>query len=413
MKGQQPGIPDIVKTIIKTLESAGFQAFIVGGAVRDMVMAREAVDWDVVTSASAERVGGLFPHLTRFSLQHGTITLVHAGRHFEVSSFRGLLPTLEDDLGHRDFTINAMAFHPDEGKLIDPHGGRKDVERRLVRAVGAPDDRFREDPLRLLRAVRISCELDFRIHGKTCEAVRRMAPSIQNVAKERIREELTRILMSEKPSRGLHALAQTGLLNEIVPELPDGRREIRRETVDLVHPHAALRLAALFHDIAGPGPEEGPELEGARIAEEAMRRLRFSERMTSEVTHLVRHQWDAMNYDASWDESAVRRLARRVGAEHLDLLFSLCRADLESQGKDTGLFSELEKRVWQNVKTGFPQRVQDLKVDGRKVMEIYGIEEGPEVGRILDALLEEVLDHPEWNTEEKLLERLREVRKER
>jgi tRNA nucleotidyltransferase (CCA-adding enzyme) len=287
------------------------------------------------------------------------------------------------------------------------------LERRLVRAVGAPEDRFREDPLRLLRAVRISCELDFRIHGKTCEVVRRMAPSIQNVAKERIREELTRILMSEKPSRGLHALAQTGLLNEIVPELPDGRREIRRETVDLVHPHAALRLAALFHDIAEPSAGEGRESGGARIAEEAMRRLRFSDRMTSEVTHLVRHQWDAMNYDASWDESAVRRLARRVGAEHLELLFSLCRADLESQGKDTGLFSELEKRVWQNVKTGFPQRVQNLKVDGRKVMEIYGIEEGPEVGRILDALLEDVLDHPEWNTEEKLLERLRQMRKER
>jgi tRNA nucleotidyltransferase (CCA-adding enzyme) len=422
MKRPQPGIPDIVRTILKTLESSGFEAYIVGGAVRDMVMAREAVDWDVVTSASARDVGDLFPHLTRFSLQHGTLTLVHEGRHYEVSTFRGPSPTLEDDLAHRDFTINAMAYHPNEGRMIDPYGGRKDVERRLVRAVGAPEDRFREDPLRLMRAVRIRCELEFGIHRKTRDAMSRMAPLLESVAKERIRDELTKILTSEKPSRGLHDLGRTGLLKQIAPELMEGHRKRSRgktiyehlmETVDRVHPHPVLRLAALFHDIAEPRAKEGHELEGARIAEEVMRRLRFSERMTSQVAHLVRHHREAVKYDSSWDESAVRRLARGVGAEHLEPFFFLCRADLASQGKDTRLLSELEERVRSNVKTGFPHKVHDLKVDGRKVMEICGIKGGPEVGRVLEALLEEVLDHPDWNTEEKLMERLRAMSKDR
>jgi tRNA nucleotidyltransferase (CCA-adding enzyme) len=412
MKGLKARIPDIVKTIAKTLEDRGFEAYIVGGAVRDMVMAREAVDWDVATSASVETVSDLFPQLSRFSLQHGTITLVHEGRHYEVSSFRGLLPTLEDDLRHRDFTINAMAFHPGLGKLIDPHGGLKDAKAGLVRAVGAPEDRFREDPLRLLRAVRISCELDFRIYGNTLEAMRRLSPLIQCVAKERIRDELIKILVCRKPSRGLSALARTGLLDEIVPELIKlGTPRHLFETVDHVHPQAAVRLAALFLHMAGTGGRQGPRPEAAGTAEEVMRRLRFSERMIFEVTHLVGLRREAMNYDPSWDESRVRRLAGGMGAEHIESFFSLCRAGFESRAKDTRLLSDFEERVRSSIESGFPHRVQDLKVDGRKVMQIFGIDEGPEVGRILDELLEEVLDHPEWNTEEKLLERLREMKK--
>jgi len=413
MKGSQARIPDIVRAIVKTLEDAGFEAYIVGGAVRDMVMAREAVDWDVATSASVETVSDLFPHLSRFSLQHGTITLVHEGRHYEVSSSRGLLPTLEDDLRHRDFTINAMAFHPGRGKLIDPHGGRKDAKAGLVRAVGAPEDRFREDPLRLLRAVRISCELDFTIHGKTGEAMRGLSHLIQCVARERIRDELIKILVCRKPSRGLSALALTGLLDEIVPELAEsGTPRHLFETVDRVHPQAAVRLAALLlHMAGGSAGRQGTRPEAAGTAEEVMRRLRFSEKMISEVAHLVGLRRDAMNYDSSWSESSVRRLAREVGAEHIESFFSLCRADLECQRKDTRLLSELEERVRSNVESGFPHRVQDLKVDGLRVMGICGIEEGPEVGRILNELLEEVLDHPEWNTEEKLLGRLREMKK--
>lgn len=411
MKHPQFRIPAVVRTILTCLKGANCEAYIVGGAVRDMVMGREPTDWDVATSATATDVGNLFPHLTRFSLQHGTVTLVHEGGHYEVSTFRGSSPTIEDDLAHRDFTINAMAWEPDDERLIDPWGGSKDVALRLIRAVGTPEERFREDPLRLLRAVRLCCELGFRIHRKTRNAMSGMAPMLTNVAKERVRDELLRILAGEKPSRGFQEMVRTNLLKEALPELQTIFFGHTMETMDRVAPDPVLRLAALLHDIAKPGAKDAHQLESARIAEDIMRRLRFSERLISKVTHLVRHHRDAVNYRTSWDESAVRRLAREVGGEHLESYFSLCRADLESQGKDTRLLSELQERVRSNIKSGFPYRVHDLKVDGRRVMEICDIKEGPEVGRILEALLEDVLDHPEWNTEEKLVERLREMGK--
>jgi tRNA nucleotidyltransferase (CCA-adding enzyme) len=425
MKVSPSHVPPIVKAVLRKLKDAGFEAYVVGGAVRDLVMDRNAADWDVATSASPETVISLFSHLSLFSLQHGTVTLVHQGKHYEVSTYRGPAGTIEDDLAHRDFTINAMALDAEEGEVIDPHGGREDVKRRIVRAVRVPEDRFREDPLRLLRAVRLRTQLDFTFDEKTFEGISRLAPLLAGVAKERIREELIRVLTTKTPSQGFDDMVCTGLIKEVLPELMAGRGTGRTpnerqslhghimETLDRVHPHPVLRLAALFHDIAEPGREEAHEIEGARIAEEVMRRLRFSERMISRVTHLVRHHRDAVNYRSSWDESAVRRLVRGVGAEHLDLFFSLCRADLESRGKETRLLSELEERVWSNVKAGFPQRVHDLRVDGRKVMEICGIKPGPEVGRILETLLEEVVDHPERNTEETLLKRVREMMKKR
>jgi tRNA nucleotidyltransferase/poly(A) polymerase len=417
MKRVQFRIPGIVGTILKRIQGAGFEAYVVGGAVRDMVMGRTPSDWDIVTSASAEKVEDLFPHLTRFSLQHGTITLVSEGKHYEVSAFRGPSPTIEDDLAHRDFTVNAMAWEPDKGRLIDPWGGTRDVKRRLVRAVGAPEDRFREDPLRILRAVRIACELHFRIEGKTRDTLSTMALSLAGVAGERVRDEVTRILLSERPSRGLRDLVRTGLLDQIAPELVEGRRKGRKmvhrgflETVDRVDPDPVLRLAALFHRVGEDKKEQ--EKQSAGITEVVMGRLKFSKRMISDVTHLVMHHGDVIHYDPSWDDGAVRRLVRRVGLERLDHFFSLCRAVLESQGKDTGLLSDLEERVRSNLKAGFPCRVQNLKVDGRKVMEVLGLPEGPEVGGMLKALLEEVLDHPEWNTEEKLIERLKEINRD-
>ncbi len=423
MKVPPSHIPPIVKAFIRRLKEAGFEAYVVGGAVRDLIMDKTATDWDVATSASPETVISLFSHLSLFSLQHGTVTLVHQSKHYEVSTYRGPAGTIEDDLAYRDFTINAMALGAEEGDVIDPHGGREDVKRRIVRAVGVPEDRFREDPLRLLRAVRLRTQLDFTIEEKTFESISRLAPLLAGVAKERIREELIRVLTSKTPSQGFDDMVRTGLIKEVLPELMASRRTGKMpnerqslyghimETLDRVHPHPVPRLAALFHDIAGPAREEAHEVEGARIAEEVMRRLRFSERMIFQVTHLIRHHRDAVNYRSSWDESAVRRLVRKIGADYLELFFSLCRADLESQGKETRLLSELEERAWPNVKNGFPQRVHDLKVDGRKVMEICGIKQGPEVGRILEALLEEVVDHPERNTEETLLERVREMMK--
>jgi len=380
MRHPQAGIPETVKTIIKTLEERGFEAFIVGGAVRDMIMERQAVDWDVATSASTGEVADLFADLTKFSLQHGTITLVYRGRHFEVSTYRGSSHTLEDDLGHRDFTINAMAWRPGEVSVIDPYGGRKDIERRLIRAVGSPGDRFNEDPLRMLRAVRIRRETGFSIDRPTGTAIRRMAPLLAGVAKERIRDEAMRILLSEKPSRGFHEMERSGLLKEIIPDIMERHCKGKRtghlmETVDRVGGSPALRLAALFHDLAEPGEDREPE----RDAEEVMRRFRFSERMISHVMHLVKHHRHALRYEPSWGDSDVRRLVREAAPEHLENIFLLCTACLAARGKDAGHISELAERARSNIKAGAPFGIRDLNLDGRKVMAICGIEKGPEV----------------------------------
>jgi len=182
-----------------------------------------------------------------------------------------------------------------------------------------------------------------------------------------------------------------------------------------VEPVPVLRLAALFLDVANaePGAEAGSEGERASSAPEVMRRLKFGEHMISRVTHLLSRHRDATGYDASWSEGDVRRFVRAVGRNQVNLLLRLCLADLESQGKATGLLFELEERVRSGLKTGFPCGVQDLAVDGQKVMEVLKIPEGPDVGRALEALLEEVLDHPEWNTEERLVERLKKMSRDR
>jgi tRNA nucleotidyltransferase (CCA-adding enzyme) len=174
-----------------------------------------------------------------------------------------------------------------------------------------------------------------------------------------------------------------------------------------------LRVAALFHGMANPGDKKAHEMESAKIAEKVLRRLRFSERMILRVTHLVKHHEDDKAYSLVWDERMLRRFVRGLGAEHLEAFFCLRRAELEAQGKDLRPLYGLEERAGAQVKAGFPHKVQDIKVDGRKVMEVLNIPEGPEVGRILEALLEEVLDHPEWNTKEKLIERLKKTSEER
>ena len=212
-------IPTFVRSVVSRLHRAGHEAYVVGGAVRDLCMGRPATDWDVTTSASPEQIASVFRRLRSFSLKHETVTLVYRRRHYEVTTFRGLNQNLEEDLKHRDFTINAMAYDIGTAAVIDPSGGRKDIANGVVRGVVSPEERFREDPLRLLRAVRIATELGFRIEAKTLKAISSMAEAITDVAPERIRDEVVKILLSEKPSKGLHLLRKTGLLGWILPEL--------------------------------------------------------------------------------------------------------------------------------------------------------------------------------------------------
>ena len=206
-------IPNFIMTILERLNAAGHQAFVVGGAVRDHCLGRKLTDWDVATSAKAEEIRALFESIRHFSLKHDTVTLVSSELRCEVATFKGVKGfghTIEEDLGCRDFTINAMAYDAGKGEIIDANEGRKDISRRLIRAVGGPEERFLEDPVRLLRAVRFATELQYKIDLKTFQAISAMAEALEGVAQERIRDELLKILMSKKPSKGFYLMRQTG-----------------------------------------------------------------------------------------------------------------------------------------------------------------------------------------------------------
>ena len=426
-------IPEFVTFILGRLRHAGHHAYIVGGAVRDSCLKRAITDWDVATSATPGEIKTVFHGIRLFALKHDTVTLVDSGHHFEVTTFRGKKNNIEEDLGHRDFTINAMAFDSEKEEILDPHGGKSDIKRKLIRAVGDPDARFMEDPLRLLRAVRFATELKFRMETETLNTLTRMAPLPHPVAAERIREELMKILMSPKPSTGFNLMVRTGLLSHFLPELLEGYRKRQNayhrytifkhimETVDSVEPTTVLRLTALFHDIAKPrvrGKYDGKwrfighEKASAVLCEKIMDRLKFSRDMIRKVTNIIANHM--IGYNTGWTDAAVRRLILRVGHEEIMSLIEFRRADIVAHGLDDkkpDLLDELEKRVIGQIKGPMATTTQDLTIDGFKVMEFLGISPGPEVGRIMKQLMEKVTDHPEMNNKENLLGLLEQMKR--
>ncbi|MCJ7596977.1 MAG: CCA tRNA nucleotidyltransferase [Desulfobacterales bacterium] len=429
-------MPRFGKAILERLRRAGYESYLVGGAVRDILLRRPAADWDVTTSAPLEKIERIFEDTRHFSLRHDTLTLVHGGRHYEVSVYRGaegLGRTIEEDLGHRDFTINAMAYDDEKRVIIDPHEGQRDIQLGQVRGVRNPGDRFREDPLRLLRAVRLATELGFKIEERTRRILSEMTDEISSVAEERIRDELMRLLMCRRPSKGFRLMVRTGLMRRVLPELMEGYRRKQNhhhrytifrhvmEAVDRVEAEPILRLTALFHDIAKPRVREkkggeyrflGHEEASARLAEEILGRLRFGKAVIGQVTKLIETHMAILNYDSRWGDGAVRRVIIRVGPENMDRFLALRRADLLARGiKDEklDLLSEFEKRAREIMERPLALRTRDLAIDGMRVMGILGLGPGPEVGRILRLLMEKVTDQPELNTEEGLYALLTEM----
>jgi putative nucleotidyltransferase with HDIG domain len=406
----------------------------VGGAVRDFCLQRPAIDWDVATSAPPEGIKAVFRGVRHFSLKHDTVTLVHEGDHYDVTTFRGAGgdsgQSIERDLGHRDFTINAMAYDGSGEILIDPSGGREDISRKLVRAVGKPDERFKEDPLRLIRAVRFALELGFGIEEETFRSMSRNGELLRESAGERIREELLKILMCKKPSRAFYLMRRAGLLRIFLPELLEGylkkqnvhhRFTIFRhimETVDRVDPKPVLRLTALFHDIAKPQVRKkiegsfrfyGHEDASASMAKEIMVRLKFGRDLIDRVTGLIAHH--LIGYNPKWSDGAVRRLIGRVGKENIETLLAFRKADLLAHGiKDhkLELISQLEGRLQNMTVNTLPLKISDLAIDGNRVMQILGLKTGPAVGQVLDGLMQKILDDPDLNTEEKLIAAVKE-----
>ncbi|SIQ97302.1 poly(A) polymerase/tRNA nucleotidyltransferase (CCA-adding enzyme) [Alkalispirochaeta americana] len=428
-------VPSTIRAFASVFSREGYELYIVGGAVRDALLGKAVDDYDFATSATPEEVQGLFRRVIPTGVQHGTVTVLFQDHSFEVTTYRidGLYTdhrrpdtiaytrSLEEDLRRRDLTINAIALNPETGEVVDPLGGRADLKERVIRTVGSGDDRFQEDALRMVRAVRFAATLDFALLPDVAEAIRRHAPLLGQVSQERIAQELEKLMRARHPSSGWRLFRDTGLLEQFLPELEEDRETPSPvfehllgscDCAPLDPPH--LRWAALFHDIGKPRccaeDEKGRHFHGhdqvsASMAEEVLGRLRFSKERIRSVAHLVRHHM--FGYTSEWSDAAVRRFISRVGEEEVFLLTALRRADICSKlGRPPVLpdLDELEGRIRCMLEEGHPLTRKDLAVNGRDLMSQAGIPSGPALGIVLEELLETILDDPSMNRPETLLE---------
>ena len=437
-------VPPDVEKVVDTLIDAGHDAYVVGGSVRDALRGVDPHDWDVTTDATPQQIQAVFRH-SLYNNRFGTV-VVRSGQHeVEVTTYRteaeytdhrrpdavAFTASLQEDLQRRDFTMNAMAWRPARGgrpgELVDPFGGRRDLEAHVLRAVGDPNERFREDALRILRAVRFATLLDMRIEPATADAIRRNAELTASLSGERIQQEIVKMLWAPRPSAAFEMLSDLGVLAVICPELEDCKSTPQEKAAaENVFQHSlatldaaasakppgdlVLRLAGLFHDIGKPetfadGHFHQHEFVGEAKARAILRRWKFDKDTVSEVAHLIRHHmfW----YQTEWTGSAVRRFIRKVGLDDIPALFALRRADNIGSGARSPRMYALDslwQRVEEEIHAANALSTRDLAIDGNDIMRSLGLPAGREIGRILNALFERVLDDPALNTREALLE---------
>ncbi len=443
-------LPPEVHAILSELTAAGYEAYAVGGCVRDLVIGREPTDWDVTTNAVPGEVQRLFPEHF-YENQFGTVTVKTGSANpalaeVQVTPYRTegkytdrrhpgeirFADKLEDDLSRRDFTMNAMALGLD-GEITDPYGGRRDIERKSIRTVGEPAERFGEDALRLMRAVRFATQLDFTIESATFEAIAENAAWLRAISVERVRDELEKIIMADHAYEGVLLLEATGLLAYIMPELREGIGvEQNLHHVYTVWEHnllalkyaagkrypLAVRLASLLHDVGKPQTKRGEgractfyghDAVGARLTARIMARLKFPKHVADTVVRLVRYHLFYYNV-GEVTESSVRRLIANVGLENVEDLLRVREADRIGSGTPKAVPYKLRHLKYVIDKVSHdPISAKMLKVNGEDVMRILGTPPGPTVGLILSSLLAEVLDDPTRNTREYLEQRVREL----
>lgn len=435
----QIDLPEKVAYILDTLLAHGYEAHAVGGCVRDSLLGRTPQDWDVTTSAVPMQVKALFPRTVDTGLTHGTVTVLIGREGFEVTTYRidgeyvdgrhpkevFFTPNLLEDLKRRDFTMNAMAYHHTNG-LTDAFGGTDDLAAGIVRCVGNPMDRFKEDALRMLRAVRFAAQLDFQIEEHTRDAIRRLAPDLKRISAERIQAELVKLLLSPHPEY-MRELYTLGISKVILPELdqmmetkqnhPHHCRTVGEHTIcGLTHtaPDRVLRLAMLFHDIAKPvcrtTDENGidhfyghPE-KSAQMAKKIFRRLKFDRETMERVCALVR--WH--DYNPLLTEEKVRRAVVKTGREQYPRIFALKRADILAQSdyqreEKLAYVDRYEEMYEAMTAKGDCISLKQLAVTGRDIM-VLGVQQGRQIGTILNLLLEQVIEDPEKNRRDVLLE---------
>lgn len=431
-------IPAGAEDIIKKLEKAGFEAFVVGGCVRDALIGRAPQDWDIAVSAKPEEIKELFPKTIDTGLQHGTVTILHEGIPYEATTYRidgeyinhrkpewvAFTTSIEEDLSRRDFTINAMAYNPSKG-LVDPFGGMEDIQRHQIKAVGMAEQRFQEDALRMLRGVRFHAQLGYEIEPATFAAIQKNAKLIGSISKERIREELTKVLLAEPMSFVL--LQEAGLLQEVLPELSrcfevpqNNPYHVYNVALHIltaascIESTTLLRWIMLLHDLGkadtkstdeqGIDHFRGHQQVSANLAEEVLKRLRFDNTTLQQAKKLILEH-DRQVADT---EKSVRKAMAAIGPDLFDKWLQIRKADMSAQNPE--LLQE-RLQVLQRIEQLYEKIIaeqqcltlKDLKLGGKELMAM-GFLPGRELGEVLKNLLEAVLEEPLLNEKHLLME---------
>ena len=452
-------VPAEVSYVTKTLREAGFEAYLVGGCIRDMLLGIKPKDWDATTNAHPDQIQALFPE-TFYENDYGTVGVVNKTEDetlkvVEVTPYRtegvysdkrrpdtvSFHAKLEDDLKRRDFTVNAIAYDDSighsKGHIIDPFDGLKDIENKVIRTVGNPYDRFHEDALRIIRAVRLATSLGFTINIETQGAIQKTVPNLKKIAMERIRDEFSKMVMSQNPMIGVVMCEKLGILEYIAPELRRGVGvEQNGDHIYTVWEHNLralqhsadrewplhVRLAALFHDVSKPETRRwsdeknnwtfyGHDVVGGRVSKKALERLKYPKKIVEVVSTLVRYHLFFSDIEKI-TLSAVRRIVRNVGPENVWDLMKVRACDRIGMGRPKETPYRLRKyqsMIEEAMRA--PVSVQMLKIDGAKIMEVTRETPGPRLGFILHALLEEVIDAPENNSEAFLVKHALELAK--
>ncbi|MCM1173446.1 MAG: CCA tRNA nucleotidyltransferase [Blautia sp.] len=431
-------LPRKVEDIIEKIQTAGYEAYAVGGCVRDSILGREPDDWDITTSAKPEEVKKIFNRTVDTGIQHGTVTVMTGREGFEVTTYRidgkyedsrhpedvTFTVNLKEDLQRRDFTINAMAYNKKEG-LIDLYGGMQDIEHGLIRCVGTAEERFTEDALRMMRAVRFSAQLDYAIEENTKAAIGKLAPTIKKISAERIQAELVKLIVSDHPE-DIRIAYETGITAQIFPEFDICMKTKQNNphhcysvgehilhTLPYVETDKVLRLGMLFHDIGKPGTlmvdeqgithNHGHAAIGEEMTVRIMKRLKFDNDTTDKVRKIVRYHDRKIESDAR----SVRKAVNQIGEDIFPLLFSVKYADIMAQSdyRREEKLRELEtlKAIYEEIIAKKDcLSLKDLAVTGSDLIAA-GMKPGREIGQTLHKLLEVVLEEPGHNRKEYLL----------
>lgn len=438
-------LPEKVKYIIDTLMEAGYEAYAVGGCIRDSILGRKPGDWDITTSARPMQVKQLFKKTIDTGIQHGTVTVMISGEGFEVTTYRidgeyedGRHPkevrftaSLFEDLKRRDFTINAMAYNEKDG-LVDAFFGRRDLEERVIRCVGNPKERFEEDALRMMRAIRFAAQLGFSIEEGTKDAIAELADNLSKVSAERIQVELVKFLVSNHPGEFMTAY-ETGLTRVFLPEFdamiatPQNNKHhcynVGKHTIEAVKnspPDKVIRLTMLLHDVAKPVcksiDEEGiyhfygHPAKGAQMAKEILKRLKFDNDTIRKVCALIKSHDDM----PPLEPKAIRRAIFRTGLEQYPALFAVKRADAlgknQYQRAEKMAYIEGYQKLYEEIlEKQQCLTLKDLAVTGKDLIEA-GMKPGKELGETLEKLLEHVLEYPQDNQKEILINLIKKIK---